>query len=110
MRLGELEVLARMQVAVPLIIINDQALGTMKSRQQARGFPDYGLDFHPADFGAIARAFGLRGVTVETPEEFRQQLQEALKAERATLIDARVDPSAYQGSFGATIGIVDSPV
>ena len=104
MRLGELEVFARAGVAMPLIIINDQALGTMKARQKSRGFADYGLDFHAVDYVAIAKACGLRGVIVETPEAFRSALAEAMESDRTTLIDARVDPQAYQNSFSPTIG------
>ncbi len=104
MRLGELEAFARNDIAIPLVIINDQALGTMKARQRSRGFADYGLDLHAVDFSAVARACGLEGVTVETPEAFRRELTRALKCERTTLIDARVDPQAYQDSFGPTIG------
>lgn len=104
MRLGELEVFARSGVALPLVIINDRALGTMKARQRSRGFPDYGLDLHCVDFAAVARASGLEGVVAETPEVFRRELERALKSNRTTLIDARVDPSYYQDSFGPTIG------
>lgn len=104
MRLGELEAFARNNIALPLVIINDQALGTMKARQRSRGFPDYALDLHAVDFSVIAQACGLRGVVVETPEAFRRELAQALKSDRTTLIDARVDPQAYQDSFGPTIG------
>ena len=104
MRLGELETFARSGVAVPLIIINDQALGTMKSRQKSRVMPEYALDFHAVDFAGIATACGLRGVTVSTPEQFESELKVAMDADRTTLIDARVDPQAYQDSFGPTIG------
>ena len=107
MRLGELETFARAGVAVPLIIINDQALGTMKSRQKSREMPEYALDFHSVDFAGIATACGLRGVTVNTPEQFESELQLAMDADRTTLIDARVDPQAYQDSFGPTIGVLD---
>lgn len=108
MRLGELEVFARMGIRVPLIIINDQALGTMKARQAARGMPDYGLDFHAVEFSTIAGACGLNGVTADTPEAFKKELVLALQADRSTLIDARVDASAYQDSFGPTIGDLSS--
>jgi thiamine pyrophosphate-dependent acetolactate synthase large subunit-like protein len=108
MRLGELEVFSRMGVAVPLIIINDQALGTMKWRQRALGLPNYGMDFHPVDFWAVARACGLHGVTVDTPEGFRRELSEAMQADRTTLIDARVDRDVYVESFGPTIGVINS--
>ena len=106
MRLGELETFARAGVAVPLIIINDQALGTMKSRQKSRGMPEYALDFHSVDFAGIATACGLRGVTVSTPEQFESELKLAIDADRTTLIDARVDSQAYQDSFGPTIGVL----
>jgi acetolactate synthase-1/2/3 large subunit len=106
MRLGELEVFARTGVSAPLVIIDDAALGTMKSRQKSRGLPDYGLDLHPVDFAQVARACGLRGVTARDPEELRRALAEALSADATTLIDARVDPVAYQDSFGPTIGVL----
>ena len=106
MRLGELETFARAGVAVPLIIINDQALGTMKSRQKSRGMPEYALDFHSVDFAGIATACGLRGVTVSTPEQFESELGLAMDADQTTLIDARVDSQAYQDSFGPTIGVL----
>ncbi len=99
MRLGELEVFARTGVAVPIVIINDRALGTMKSRQKSRGFPDYALDLHDVDFAQVARSCGLNGATARTPEELELALAAAVRADRATLIDARVDPEAYQDSF-----------
>ncbi len=106
MRLGELETFARTGVTVPLIIINDQALGTMKSRQKSRDMPEYALDFHAVDFAGIATACGLSGVTVNTPERFERELKLAMQGDRTTLIDARVDPQAYQDSFGPTIGVL----
>ena len=107
MRLGELEVFARTGVSVPLVIINDQALGTMKARQKSRAMPDYALDLQTVDFASVARACGLRGVTVDTPEQFEQAFDEAMSADRTTLIDARVDPQAYQDSFGPMIGVLE---
>lgn len=105
MRLGELEVLARAGVAVPLVIINDRALGTMKSRQKSRGMAEYELDLHPVDLAAVARSCGLDGIVVESPESFEQALKDSLHAECSTLIDARVDAQAYQDSFGPMVGL-----
>jgi acetolactate synthase-1/2/3 large subunit len=106
MRLGELEVFARSGISVPLVIINDAALGTMKSRQKSRGLPDYGLDLQPVDFAQVAKACGLNGVTARDPEELRVALSDAVRADRTTLIDAKVDPAVYQDSFGPTIGVL----
>jgi len=104
MRLGELEVFARTGVAMPLVIVNDQALGTIKARQRSRGLPDYALYAHPVDFAAVACACGLRGVTVDSPEGFETELKAAFEAKVATLIDTRVDPEPYRATFGASIG------
>lgn len=106
MRLGELEVFARTGLAVPLVIVNDGALGTIKGRQKLRGLSDYGLDLHPVDLAGVAVACGLNGVTVDTPERFEAELKTAMEAHRTTLIDARVDPQPYQDNFGPTVGVV----
>jgi len=107
MRLGELEAFAREGVVMPLIIINDHALGTMKSRQKSRGMVDYGLDLQPVNFAQIALAVGLNGVVVNTPEQFELALTDAFDADVATVIDARVDPQPYWDSFGPSIGVLD---
>jgi len=105
MRLGELEVFARTGVTVPLVIVNDDALGTMKNRQKASGMPDYGLDLQRVDFAGVAQACGLYGACVETPEAFETALKASLVADRTTVIDARVDPAPYQDSFAWTLGL-----
>lgn len=104
LRLGELEAFSRTGAAVPLVIVNDRALGTIQARQKHRGLARWGLELSDVRFADIARACGIDGVTVETPEEFRTALRSALVAPRATLIDARVDPDAYQDSFVETSG------
>ena len=104
MRLGELEVFSRTGISVPLIVVNDGCLGTIKSRQKSKNLEPYSLNLHPVDFAGAARSFGLNGVIAQTPEEFRAELARAFEAERTTVIDARVDAQAYQDSFGPTIG------
>jgi acetolactate synthase-1/2/3 large subunit len=104
MRLGELEVFSRMGISVPLVIVNDRSLGTIKARQKSRGIDKYSLDLNETDFVSIAKAFGLNGVTVRSPEEFERALKKAMVADKTTVIDARVDPQIYQDSFGPTTG------
>lgn len=102
MRLGELSMIGAAGIAAPMVIVNDSALGTIKSRQKSRGLPEYGLDLSITDFSLVARAAGLEGVRVDTPDEFEDALKMAFKSDRATVIDARVDGEAYRNSFGAT--------
>ena len=106
MRLGDLEAFSRSGTAAPIVIMNDGALGTIRSQQKFKGIQDYGLGLEFVDFAKIAQSVGLIGVTVETPEGFAEALIAALAADRTTVIDARVDPQAYRDSFMVTTGIV----
>jgi acetolactate synthase-1/2/3 large subunit len=110
MRLGDLEAYARTGAAAPIVIMNDRALGIIRSQQKFKDLPDYGLGLEFVDFAKIAQAVGLGGVTVDTPEGFAAALSTALTANTATVIDARVDPQAYRDSFIVTTGIVDDQV
>jgi len=85
--------------AAPIIVINDRALGTMKSRQKSRGMTRHSLDLQNVDFAVLARSCGLRGATAETPEDLETHLKAAMDADCATVIDARVDPQPYQDNF-----------
>jgi len=104
MRLGEFETINRAKIKWPLVIINDGALGTMKYRQGFRGYKDYGLDLTMVDFSKTAKSCGLNGETVDSPEDFKKVLINSLKKEKTVVIDARIDPDAYQDNFGGTIG------
>ena len=105
MRLGELETFARSGAAAPIVIINDGAYGTIKARQRIRGLPEYGLDLSCVDYAQVASALGLAAATITDPEQLRPALQQAMQADRATLIDVRVDPRPYQDGFGPTTGV-----
>ena len=104
MRLGEFETINRSNLKWPIVIINDGALGTMKYRQGFRGYKDYGLDLTMVDFAKTAKSCGLNGETVDNPEDFKKVLSMSLKSDKTCIIDARIDPNAYQDNFGGTIG------
>lgn len=105
MRLGDLESYARTGAAAPLVIFNDGCLGTIRAQQEFKSIPNYGLDLQMVDFAQIARAIGLHGVRVDTPEDFRAVLRESWTSETATVIDARVDPQAYRDSMMPMTGM-----
>ena len=81
-------------------------LAPSRSQQKFKGLPDYGLGFELIDFSQIAKTIGLNGVSVEAPEDFAKALSVAMTANKTTVIDARVDPEAYQDSFIATTGML----
>jgi len=49
-------------------------------------------DVPAMDFAAYARLLGLQGITVDKPDQVGPAWDEALRADRPCLIDARVDP------------------
>ena len=46
------------------------------------------------DFAALARSFGAHGTVIEQTEQFAPAFEKALKADKPTLIELRVDPQA----------------
>ena len=77
----------------------------MQARQRSRKMAPYSLKFHSVDFAAVAAACGMGAATVTNAAEFEAALVAALDpAAPPTLIDARVDPRAYQDSFAKTVG------
>ncbi|HEY3474507.1 MAG TPA: thiamine pyrophosphate-dependent enzyme, partial [Anaerolineales bacterium] len=51
-----------------------------------------GVDLHPIDFAAFARACGGVGFTIEDPKTCGDILEEALNAPGPVIVDAVVDP------------------
>jgi acetolactate synthase I/II/III large subunit len=46
----------------------------------------------PTDYAAVARAYGAAGVRIESPRDFGDALEQALKSGEPTLLDVQVDP------------------
>ena len=53
-----------------------------------------GTDLKNPDFAALARAYGLRGETVDKNADFEAAFERAWSAETASLIDVKIDPEA----------------
>jgi acetolactate synthase-1/2/3 large subunit len=47
------------------------------------------------DFVALAKAFGADGYLAETPVEFRQAFDKAIKAGKPVVIDTRIDKDEF---------------
>ncbi|MFW6136352.1 MAG: thiamine pyrophosphate-binding protein [Chloroflexota bacterium] len=89
MSAGELETLRRLGLPLVIIQFNNGSFGWIKvSQDLLYEGRHYGVDFSAdTDYAGIARAFGLRGVRVEDPDQLEPRLQEALAADRPTFID-----------------------
>jgi len=93
---SELETACRMNLAVVLVVLNNQILGYEKHAEKALfGAHSAACDFSPVDHAALARACGCKGVRIDRASDFKPALQAALVSRRTTVIDVITDERAY---------------
>jgi acetolactate synthase-1/2/3 large subunit len=93
---SELETVAREELAVTLLILNNQVLGFQKDAETVK-FGRYtgACHFSPVDHAAVARACGLEAHRVEDAADVRPRLAEALGSSRTVVLELMTDPDAY---------------
>jgi acetolactate synthase-1/2/3 large subunit len=94
MTAGELALARRLNLAVPVIVLNDGWLGLMKVKQERRNYPLSGvhLGTPPA---SPAHYFGVPCRPTKSAEEFRNVLDWALALGGPCVIEAFVDAESY---------------
>ena len=101
MRLQELETAMALGVAPVIVVMSDRSLSQIRIKQEKKGLRTVGTEFKGTDYARVAEAFGAQGVSVNNETEYARALEEALKSEQLTVIDARIDPSRYPAQFDA---------
>jgi len=93
---------AKYQTNVVFVVCNNRSYRILKVNMlhywaeqglPIREFPPFDLTDPELDFSQIAHGFGVSGVQVETPEEFRQALQTAFSRNGPFLIDVLIEGS-----------------
>jgi acetolactate synthase-1/2/3 large subunit len=97
--LAELETAKRLGIAVVCVVNNNQGFGQgWPNLRRAAGNNPAAAELlrfgDHADFATIARGFGLRGITVDRPEDIAPALREALASRETVVIDVRTDIEA----------------
>jgi acetolactate synthase I/II/III large subunit len=95
MTCGELTVARRLNLALPVVVLNDGWLSLIKVKQERRGLPHYGTQTVDASELPPANYFGVPARRVDTPAALEEALTAALSAPGPSVIDARVDPEHY---------------
>jgi acetolactate synthase-1/2/3 large subunit len=105
MALAELETLARLRLNVVVVVFNDAALSliAIKQQPQGQGGPA-AVTYAPTDFAAVAAGFGMRSERVADADAYRRALAAAFGHEGPSLLDVRVDPTAYPAILAAIRG------
>jgi pyruvate dehydrogenase (quinone) len=94
MLMGEMATLVKYNLPVKVIVIKNNVLGQIKWEQIVlEGNPQFGVQLHPIDFAAVAKACGAPGYTVDDPKKVRDVLREAFSQPGPALVEAVVDPA-----------------
>jgi len=95
MVIGEFGLLARLQLPVIVVVMNDGALDLIRSAQTRAGKPVYGTEFTSPDFVAIATAYQIDAYKVTNEAECVEAVKAAVASNRPALIEAMIDPVSY---------------
>ena len=89
----EMETAVRIGLDLVVIILNDNAYGMIKWKQEGMGFENFGLDYNNPDFVKYAESYGATGHRPSSHQEFTETLQKALGSKGVHLIELAVDYS-----------------
>jgi len=88
MSAGELETLSRLNVPAVLIHFNNGTFGWIKALQTIHsGGRFISVDFTTGDMSAVARAFGIKGYHINTPDELESALDGAFNHDGPVFLD-----------------------
>lgn len=95
--IAELETAIRCNIPVVIVVLNNRAFGSehhlLQRRWGGRDIPEV-IDFHDADFAAIARGFGAFGIRVTESARISDAIKQAIAAKRPALVDILVSKQA----------------
>ncbi|HZK74275.1 MAG TPA: thiamine pyrophosphate-binding protein [Clostridia bacterium] len=91
MTAGEMETATRLNLDIAVIVFNNQAYGTIRSRQ-AEAFPghEFGTTLGEVSFTDLAKAMGWRAWPARTPSEFEAALSSVATSSGCRLIEVRL--------------------
>ncbi len=94
---GELSTTAELGGNPIFLVFVDASLALIELKQRQRQMGNRGVDFDRHDFATLGRAFGGYGHTVRSRNDLRAALDQALKADKFTVIAAEIDRGGYDG-------------
>jgi len=89
----ELETAVRLGLNLVVIILNDNAYGMIKWKQEGMGFDNFGLDYNNPDFVKYAESYGALGHRPASCEDFCEVLGKCLNKDGVHVIELTVDYS-----------------
>ncbi len=93
MNCQELETAVRMRTPFVSVIWENHAFGSIVWKQEKQFGAHFGTDFRNPDFVGLAESFGMPAWRCESPDDFPARLEQALGADRPSLIVLPIDYS-----------------
>ncbi len=93
LNVGELATAVQEELDVVLVVFNDSAYTAVKKVQHQQLASRYiATDLVEPDFVTLARAFGIKGVQANSPDELREAVRTAVQYNGTTLIEVPLPP------------------
>src|SRR5271154_3270103 len=93
MNAQELETASRLGLNLVVLILEDNAFGMIRWKQEADGYPDFGMTFGNPDFVTFAKAHHVEGSRVESADGLAPALEAAFAGGGVHIVVAPVDYS-----------------
>ena len=103
MNAQELETAVRLNIPVVVLILNDNAFGFIKWKQEAMGFRSFGLDYTNPDFARFAVSHGAVGITVKKGVDLGVVLKKAFDLRKVVVIECPIDYTQNYETFSKEI-------
>ncbi len=103
MNAQELETAVRLNIPVVILILNDNAFGFIKWKQEAMGFRHFALDYTNPDFCRFAESHGAAGMKVGKGDDLGEMLNKAFGLKQVAVIECPIDYSVNYEIFSKEI-------
>jgi pyruvate dehydrogenase (quinone) len=91
MLLGELLTVVQHKLPIKIVVFANDALSFVEVEMKAAGIVSFGTGLENPDFGAVARAVGMHGESVERADQLEDALRRAFEHEGPALLSVAVD-------------------
>jgi acetolactate synthase-1/2/3 large subunit len=93
---GELATIAHYRLNIPIVIFNNGGYKILNNTQRRRFGRAIGTELTSPDFVKLGEAFGFRTCRAKGTAELKQALQQAIKADSATMIEVPIEFVPYR--------------
>jgi acetolactate synthase-1/2/3 large subunit len=104
MCLAELGTAARERLKVITIVFSDRSLSLIRIKQEKMGYAPVGMSLDGVDWLAAAKTFGLPAWRAHNDDGMTHALDEAMKTDGPSLVEAVIDSSTYPETMRALRG------